>query len=64
MPYEDLTGKTVGKYECIEQLGKRSNGVPIYYCKCKDCGWEGNVIYSTIMDSPNPSIFIASLDTK
>lgn len=53
MAYEDLTGKTVGKYKCIEMVGKRSNGVPIYKCECKDCGWIGDVIYSTIIDSDN-----------
>lgn len=65
MSYEDLTGKTFGRYKVLERLDESdSNHRPYYICECIKCGWIGKVKYPSIVKSRLNSLCHHKLDFK
>lgn len=51
MIYDFKNGEVYGKYKVLNYVGLGNNSMRIYRVKCIKCGWEGDLIISSILNS-------------
>ena len=51
MIYDFKKGEVCGKYKILDYVGLGNNSMRIYRVKCMKCGWEGDLLINSLLNS-------------